>query len=192
MGRVQAFSQPAHLSIRAIRANHYRRPQRLQTADGRDIQLDAIGGLSQTRNRLDLAQCDLSSGAAGGQALPQAVFVEALAHGHGTDGLPGPDPHLTGGLGPGGRRRGVRGRIPLLQHDLPANPLHHRIDRIAQRLQSLAGEPAGTRLGPGEGAPVEQQDTNARARQIEGRGAAGRTSADDDNIRFERHSQLPV
>ena len=125
---------------------------------------------------------DLLEFGSGFEGLLEAEGVEALADGHGADGVAGLDADFAmGGVGRG-----------LLEDDLVADALDDGFDRVAEGGEGLAGESAGAGFGTREGALVEEQDALADAGEVVGGGTAGGAGAGDEDVVGVRHGELSV
>jgi hypothetical protein len=169
--------QPARLAVGSVGADQDRRAQSLGAGGGYDVELDVAFELAQRSDGIDLAQL-----CTGRKRLLQAELVESFAHGHGTDRIAGADPNLGGLVG-------YRVRVcGALQHDFVADALDHRLNRVAERRQRLARQPAGAGLRPGERAAVKQEHALAGSRQIVSSGAASRAGPSNQDVVVFRHS----
>ncbi len=189
------MGEAAGLAVGAVGADEDGGAEGFGAAGGGDVELDGVGRFAEGEDAVDLAQLDAASLAGGEEGLLEAEGVEALAHGHGADGVAGLDADVGGLIGCGriggsphlrsemwGARCGGR-----LEHDLVADALDDRVDRVAEGFEGLAGEAAGAGFVAGEGALVEQDDVLAGLREVVGSGTACGSCTGDEDVDFANH-----
>ena len=196
---VLPMGEAAGLAVGAVGADEDGGAEGFGAARSGDVEFDGVGELAQGGDAVDLAEFDAAALTRGEEGLLEAEVVEALAHGHGADGVAGLDAHVSGlsgsrdGRGSRCPRIGAGGiRAGWLQDDLVADALDDRVDGVAEGLEGLAGEAAGAGFGPREGALVEQDDLFAGLGEVIGRGAACRSCTGDQDVAVECHVQSLV
>jgi len=82
------------LAVGAVGADEDGGAESFGAAGGGDVELDEVGGFAEGEDAVDLAELDAAALARGKEGLLEAEVVEALAHGHGADGVAGFDAHV--------------------------------------------------------------------------------------------------
>ncbi len=115
---VLSRGEAAGLAVGAVGADQDRGAQSFGAVGGGDVELDAVGSFAEGEDAVDLAELDAAAWRAASEGLLEAEVVEALAHGHGADGVAGLDADLCALVEIGsecrwriaGRSRGRRAR----------------------------------------------------------------------------------
>jgi len=175
-------AEAAGLAVGAVGTDEDGGAEGFEAAGGDDVELDGVGRFAEGGDAVDLAELDAASLTRGEEGLLEAEVVEALADGHGADGVAGFYADFgvarTGGVGIGG----------LLENDLVADALDDGVDGVAEGLEGLAGEAAGAGFVAREVALVEQQDVPAGVGEVVGRCAACGSGTGDEDVNFVGHS----
>jgi hypothetical protein len=174
------------LAVGAVGADEDGGAKGFDAVGGGDVELDVVVRFAEGGDVVDLAELDAAALARGEEGLLEAEVVEALAHGHGADGVA----RLYADIG--GARVACLGFVGGLKHDLVADALDDGVYGVAEGFEGLAGEAAGTGFGAWEAALVEQDDMLAGLREVVRGGAAGRSCADDQYVNFANHWYLAV
>jgi len=172
----------AGLAVGAVGADEDGGAESFEAKGGGDVQLDGIGELADGDDAADLAQLDTAALACGEERLLEAEVVEALAHGHGADGIAG----LHSDVGVGGVG------AALLEDNLVADALDDGVDGVAEGFEGLAGEAAGAGFVAREAALVEQDDVLAGLCEVIGGGAASGSCPGDEDVNFANHCLVGV